>query len=88
MDLSVEQIAKQRGLVSSTIYGHLEQAIHSGERIHIERLLTPDQQAHIAAAFSRTGFGNLIGAKELLGDHYDYGQLRIFRALNAKKPVQ
>jgi len=88
MDLSVEQIAKQRGLVIGTVYGHLEQAIHSGEPIQVHQLLTPDQETHIAAAFSQTGFGNLIGAKEILGDHYDYGQLRIFRALNAKKPGQ
>ncbi|MEE9232666.1 MAG: DNA helicase RecQ [Nitrospirales bacterium] len=85
MNLTVEQIAKQRGLEISTIYGHLEQGIQAGELVDINRLLTPDQQAHIAAAFAQTGFENLTGAKELLGDLYDYGQLRVFRALHGKK---
>jgi len=81
----VEQIARERGLVISTIYGHLEQGIQAGELVGINRLLKPDQQAHIAAAFAQTGFENLTGAKELLGDLYDYGQLRLFRALHEKK---
>ena len=82
---SVERIAKQRGLVTGTIYGHLEQAIQAGESVDINRVLTPDQQSQIAAAFAQTGFGNLTGVKELLGDLYDYGQLRLFRTLHGKK---
>ena len=82
---SVEEIATQRGLVIGTIYGHLEKAIQAGESVDIDRVLTPDQQAQIAAAFSQTGFGNLTGAKELLGDLYDYGQLRLFRAVHTRK---
>jgi hypothetical protein len=48
-------------------------------------LLTPDQQAHIAAAFAQTGFENLTGAKEVLSDFFDYGQLRLFRAVYGNK---
>ncbi|MEX2493017.1 MAG: DNA helicase RecQ [Nitrospirales bacterium] len=81
---SVEHIAKQRGLAASTIYGHLEQAIQAGESVDINRFLTPDQQTQIAEAFTQTGFGNLTGAKELLGDLYDYNQLRLFRAIHGK----
>ena len=81
---SIEHIATQRSLVSSTIYGHLEQAIQAGEPVEINRLFTPEQQTQIAAAFTQTGFGNLTGAKELLGDVYDYGQLRLFRAIPEK----
>jgi ATP-dependent DNA helicase RecQ len=81
---SVEHIANQRGLVVGTIYGHLEQAIQAGEPVDIDQLMTAEQQAHIASAFAKTGFGNLTGAKELLGDLYDYGQLRLFRAAHWK----
>ncbi len=81
---SVEHIATQRGLVSSTIYGHLEQAIQADEPVEINQLLTPEQHTQIAAAFAKIGFGNLTGAKELLGDVYDYGQLRLLRALHKK----
>ncbi len=81
---SVEHIAKQRSLVTSTIYGHLEQAIQAGEAVDINQLLTPDQQTQIAGAFAQTGLGNLTGAKELLGDLYNYGQLRLFRVVHEK----
>jgi ATP-dependent DNA helicase RecQ len=81
---SVEHIAKQRGLVTSTIYGHLEQAIQAGEPVDINRLLTPVQQKQITEAFTQTGFENLTGAKELLGDLYDYGQLRVYRAVHGE----
>ncbi|MEC4674241.1 MAG: DNA helicase RecQ [Nitrospirota bacterium] len=84
MGLSVEQIAKQRGLVTSTIYGHLEQALQAGETIDLNLLLTPDQQSQIADAFAQTGLGNLTGAKELLGNRFNYGQLRVFRTLHGK----
>ena len=84
--LSVEQIAKQRSLVTSTIYGHLEQAIKAGEPVDINQLLTYEQQAQMAAAFEKTGFENLTGAKERLDDLYDYGQLRVFRAIHGKRP--
>ena len=85
--LSVEEIAKQRGLVRSTIYGHLEQAIQAGEQVDISQLITPHQQTQIAAAFGRTGFSNLTGAKEILGDLCDYGQLRLFRAVHGRTPL-
>ena len=80
----MEHIAKQRGLARSTIYGHLEQATQAGEPMDLNQLMTAEQQAQIASAFAQTGFGNLTGAKELLGDLYDYGQLRLFRALHGK----
>ncbi len=82
---SVDHIAKQRKLAGSTIYGHLEQAIYAGDSVDINQLITAEQQTQIAAAFAKTGFGNLTGAKELLGDLYDYGQLRLFRASYGNK---
>lgn len=82
---SIEQIATKRGLVTSTIYGHLEQAIQAGERVDLTQLWTPEQELEMTAAFEKTGFGNLTGAKELLGNLYDFGQLRLFRAVHGKK---
>ena len=83
---SVEQIAASRSLVTGTIYGHLATAIEAGEAIELAQLVSDEAQAEIAAAFKRTGWGNIVGARELLGEKYDYGLLRIFRATaNAKK---
>ncbi|MDB6023187.1 MAG: recQ [Pedosphaera sp.] len=77
---SVEDIARARGLVAGTIYGHLCTALEAGEELDIGRLLTPEQQRQIAAAFAQTGPANLTGAKELLGPDFDYGLLRLYRA--------
>jgi len=77
---SVEQISLSRGFVAGTIYGHLATAIEAGEKMDLAQLLDVDAQAEIAAAFKRTGWGNIVGARELLGEKYDYGLLRIFRA--------
>jgi ATP-dependent DNA helicase RecQ len=83
---SVEQIAARRSLVTGTIYGHLATAIEAGEAIDMAQLINAEAQAEIAAAFQRTGWGNIVGARELLGEKYDYGLLRIFRAAaNAKR---
>ena len=84
---SPAEIAEARGLVVGTIYGHLGTAIEAGEAIELAQLLDAGAQAEIAAAFQRTGWGNIVGARELLGEKYDYGLLRIFRAAaNARRP--
>jgi ATP-dependent DNA helicase RecQ len=77
---SVEQIAAKRMLAASTMYGHLATAIEAGEAIDMNQLASTEAQTEIAAAFARTGWGNIVGAKELLGDKYDYGLLRVYRA--------
>ena len=77
---SPARIANVRGLVVGTIYGHLATAIEAGEVIELAQLINAEAQAEIAAAFKRTGWGNIVGARELLGEKYDYGLLRIFRA--------
>ncbi|MSQ13678.1 MAG: DNA helicase RecQ [Dehalococcoidia bacterium] len=81
---SVNQISQERGFVTSTIYGHLTEAVIAGETVELGQLLTEEQQALIATAFQQTGWGNITGAKELLGDGFDYGQLRVFRAAHGQ----
>jgi uncharacterized protein YpbB len=80
------EIAGSRGLTLGTIYGHLGTAIEAGEAIDLSQLLDAEAQTEIAAAFASKGWGNLVGVKESLGEKYDYGLLRIFRAAaNVKK---
>ena len=81
---SPEEIAASRGLVVGTIYGHLATAIEAGEAIDLSQLIGIAAQEEIAAAFKRTGWGNIVGARELLGEKYDYGLLRFYRAAKAR----
>ena len=80
---SVEQIARARGFVPSTIYSHLLAAIESGKLPQAwERFFTPAQENEIAAAFRQVASGTLVDVSALLGGKYDIGLLRIFRELH------
>jgi len=77
---SVEQITASRGLVASTIYSHLAEAIERGEIVEMSRFFTDTEQQRVAAAFAKLGFGSLNSVFESLGGAVEYGRLRIFRA--------
>jgi ATP-dependent DNA helicase RecQ len=82
---SVADIARIRGFKDSTIYSHLEEAIRAGEAVNLNSLLDTQAQHDIGAAFTRFGFGNLVGAVESLDGRYSHGQLRIYRAARQTK---
>jgi ATP-dependent DNA helicase RecQ len=75
------EISEERKLASGTIHGHLASAIEAGETVDWTRLVSEEARREIEAAFAKTGLGNLAGARELLGEKFDYGRLRIVRAL-------
>ena len=83
---SVAEIAKNRDVTTSTIYGHLAEAIERGEPIAAEAFFNVKELADIAGAFNRHGFAALAPVHEALGGAVDYGRLRVFRAIvNAGK---
>ena len=77
---SVEQIATQRLLATSTVYGHLADAILAGEEVDVNQFLTPEEQREIASAFGKSGFATLSPVFASLGGRFDYGQLKLVRA--------
>jgi hypothetical protein len=66
--------------VRSTIYSHLLTAIECGKPVERDRFFTAAQENEIAAGFQRISDGNLVDVSALLGNKYDIGELRIFRA--------
>ena len=80
---SVNDISRARGFMRSTIYDHLEAAIKSGESLEPDRFFTAAQREEIAWAFRKVADGKLADVRSLLDRKYDYGELRIFRALPA-----
>jgi ATP-dependent DNA helicase RecQ len=78
---TVAQISGERGLVASTIYGHIASAIEAGEKIDVQKVLTVEQEKLIESAFAKVTVGGLKEVKERLGDAIDYGQIRIHLAL-------
>ncbi|HEU0273546.1 MAG TPA: DNA helicase RecQ [Candidatus Udaeobacter sp.] len=78
---SVNDISRKRGLVRSTIFDHLQAAITSGEKLEPGRFFTAMERDEIAAAFRKVPSKKLADVRALLDGKYDYGALRIFRAL-------
>ena len=84
---SVDQIARARGFVASTIYAHLLAAIERGKIAERDRFFTLEEEKQIAAAFRQISDGKLVDVSVLLGNKYDIGLLRIFRAFAARRVV-
>jgi ATP-dependent DNA helicase RecQ len=84
---SVDEIARSRGFVRSTIYGHLLAATECGKigSQSRDRFFTSAQEKEIAAAFRQVIDGTLTDISALLGGKYDIGELRLFRAFAARR---
>jgi hypothetical protein len=77
--MSIAQIAEARGLVASTIEGHLLHFIVAGE-LDICKVLHPDKVAKIASYLENHAEQGLADAKAELGDYCSYGELRMVKA--------
>ncbi|MGB0838822.1 MAG: DNA helicase RecQ [Chitinophagales bacterium] len=79
---SPEEIAQERGLTITTIYGHLATLLQQGTAIDLDRLLSNEQINEIAGAVERFGTkGKLRDMHESLGGKYNYGLIRLVIAL-------
>src|SRR5262249_5806076 len=77
---SVETIASSRGLATSTILGHLVDAVTMGEAIDLGRFLKREERSEIEGAFKQIGLDTLTPVFEALSGRYDYDRLRLVRA--------
>ena len=78
--IPIAKIADIRGLSEGTIVGHLEQLIEAGEMLEFSHILPPpDRVSAIEAAFKSTESYLLSTARKLLGDGYQYEEIRVVR---------
>ena len=76
--MTVEQVARERGLAKKTITEHLERLIKAGLDIDLRPMLPPPERfEEIRRAFKETGSNLLSPVKELLGDDYAYDEIRM-----------
>lgn len=76
--MSIEEVARERGLTTSTIAGHLERLVRAGEKLDFGPLLPPQERFdEIREALAQTGGEYLSPAKDVLGDEYSYDEIRI-----------
>lgn len=77
--LSAEEIAKERGLKISTIYSHIERFVEQ-DLYDASQFLDEEKYNEIRDYFESTGDPALTPAKEVLGDDYDYNEIRLVLA--------
>ncbi|HEX7101944.1 MAG TPA: DNA helicase RecQ [Nitrolancea sp.] len=77
----IPAIMDTRGMARSTVEGHLATAIEAGEIESIDRLVSPNRQREIEAAIARCDDADgLRAVRDILGEEYDYGEIRFVRA--------
>jgi len=76
---SIVEIAKERGLVPTTIEGHLSFFVEQGE-LDINKLLAVEKQQAILEKIPADNKGSLNDIKKELGTDYSYGELRMMLA--------
>jgi ATP-dependent DNA helicase RecQ len=72
---TVAEIAKERGLATTTIETHLSHYVQSGE-LDIAELVPEEKIPVIADAVESYGAEKLTPLKEVLGDDYSYGEIK------------
>ncbi|MEA3546547.1 MAG: helix-turn-helix domain-containing protein [Thermodesulfobacteriota bacterium] len=77
--LTIAQIAGERGLVNSTIEGHLTFFVAKGE-LNINKLLSAEKQKAIEKKLSEMRKNSLGEVKNALGDGYSYGEIKMILA--------
>lgn len=77
--LSTPQIAAERGLAASTIEGHLASFVSKGE-LEINRVITDEKRRIIEQKIADLPEKSLKELKEILGDAYSYGEIKLVLA--------
>jgi len=77
---TVKEIATLRDLVESTIVSHLAQAISNGEKIDLRQFLTVEAENEIRAALIKYPSEFISPVKEMFGEKYSYGEIRLVAA--------
>ena len=79
--MSLEEIAKERGMVTGSIAAHIADLIESGTILDAERLVTEEHHRAIVETIQAVGDSALRPIKDILGDDYSYDEIKIVRAL-------
>ena len=82
---SLAEVAKELDFVKSTIVGHIERLIEDGKEVkldHIKKEIKPDRFKKIKQALEKTGKDGdykLSPARDLLGNSYNFDEIRLVR---------
>ena len=75
----MEEIAKERGFAVSTIEGHVARFIKDGE-YRAEDFVVEEKYNEIVDYFESTGDKSLSIAKDVLGEDFSFGEIKMVLA--------
>ncbi len=81
--MSANQVAHRRGLSLGTIVSHIEMMVSNGIDVELDTSMpTPTRTAQIESAFHQAGGESALLSEtiEILGDEFNYDELRLVRA--------
>lgn len=77
---TLEEASEQRGVKRSRVLAHLERLVNEGIEVELGHLMpSPARRQAIESAFETSGQLLLRPVMDLLGDGYDYEELRVVR---------
>jgi hypothetical protein len=90
---TIAAISKERGVVESTIWGHVEKLALAGELTfddirHLEPNIWPAVQNEINAAIAKHGIERLKALYEETGEKYDYDLIRLAKVAHILQNMQ
>ena len=78
--LSLNEIAENRGINTTTIRNHIYQLVMGGEELDLAYLMpSQTRMEEIESAFQQTGDARLAPVRELLGEGYSYDEIALAR---------
>ncbi len=82
--MSIAEVAEKRGLATSTIEGHLAHFIIK-ETLPLSALIPEEKAKKGFELIAQNDFDGLTELKQIAGDEFSYGELRILIALQKKQ---
>jgi ATP-dependent DNA helicase RecQ len=80
---TVEEIAIERGMALTTIEGHLSHFISTGD-LNVHDFISDKKLQAILKVIEEIGTDQLSPVKQLLGEEYSYGEIRVAMAYHKK----
>ena len=85
--MSLSDIALERNVRLGTINRHIVKLIKAGYDVDLNRLVAPERQSVIEEAIEEVGPNSLRNIREVVGDTYDYREIKLVRAAYEKQQM-
>ena len=85
--MSLSDIALERNVRLGTINRHIVKLIKAGYDVDLNRLVAPERQSVIEEAIEEVGPHSLRNIREVVGDTYDYREIKLVRAAYEKQQM-